>query len=67
MAIATAMKVNPNQALTGNGNNWVGAIFSAASPTAKAMPYRTGAGAITPALFLEGLVGIGVIERPNVK
>jgi hypothetical protein len=31
------------------------------------MPYRIGAGAITPALSLEGMVGIWVIERPNVE
>ena len=65
MAMATAMKVSPSQTLAGNGTNWVGAIFSAANPTAKAMPYRIGAGAITPALPLEEMAGIWVIERLN--
>jgi hypothetical protein len=62
MAMATAIKEKPNQALAGNGNIWVGAIFSAANPTAKAIPYRKGAGATTPALSLKRVVGMWGIE-----
>ena len=71
MAMATTMKLNPSQALTGNDSNWGWCNLLRRKPDSEGYAVQDRSGDdrdYTGVVFgSAGLVGIWVIERPNVK